>query len=132
VRRGHVAVRMEVCAPSSCLHTSPLLLQRCLIAPFPVLTIIHSCLLSAAHTITITTSPHPPHTPSLLGGGPLGQLQLLHFYFTFLFQPVYLRLLHIPLSCVQVKDIMIENIEKVLDRGEKLDLLVDKTELLQV
>jgi hypothetical protein len=27
---------------------------------------------------------------------------------------------------------MIENIEKVLDRGEKLDLLVDKTELLQV
>jgi hypothetical protein len=31
-----------------------------------------------------------------------------------------------------VKDIMIDNIEKVLDRGEKLDLLVDKTELLQV
>lgn len=31
----------------------------------------------------------------------------------------------------QVKDIMIENIEKVLDRGEKLDLLVDKTEHLQ-
>lgn len=27
---------------------------------------------------------------------------------------------------------MIENIEKVLDRGEKLDLLVDKTDLLQV
>jgi hypothetical protein len=27
---------------------------------------------------------------------------------------------------------MIENIAKVLDRGEKLDLLVDKTELLQV
>jgi hypothetical protein len=26
---------------------------------------------------------------------------------------------------------MIENIEKVLDRGEKLDLLVDKTEHLQ-
>ncbi|KAF8061160.1 VAMP713 [Scenedesmus sp. PABB004] len=32
---------------------------------------------------------------------------------------------------MQVKDIMIENIEKVLDRGEKLDLLVDKTDLLQ-
>eukprot|EP00877_Chromochloris_zofingiensis_P005730 jgi/Chrzof1/15158/Cz09g29140.t1 len=32
---------------------------------------------------------------------------------------------------LQVKDIMIENIEKVLDRGEKLDLLVDKTEHLQ-
>eukprot|EP00879_Flechtneria_rotunda_P001078 GHRR01001218.1.p1 GENE.GHRR01001218.1~~GHRR01001218.1.p1 ORF type:complete len:200 (+),score=63.99 GHRR01001218.1:139-738(+) len=31
----------------------------------------------------------------------------------------------------QVKDIMIENIEKVLDRGERLDLLVDKTEHLQ-
>lgn len=31
----------------------------------------------------------------------------------------------------QVKDVMIENIAKVLDRGEKLDLLVDKTELLQ-
>jgi len=27
-------------------------------------------------------------------GGPLKQLQLLHFYFTFLFQPVCLRLLH--------------------------------------
>ncbi|WIA44149.1 hypothetical protein OEZ86_010487 [Tetradesmus obliquus] len=31
----------------------------------------------------------------------------------------------------QVKDIMVENIERVLDRGEKLDLLVDKTDLLQ-
>ncbi|GBF93600.1 hypothetical protein Rsub_06320 [Raphidocelis subcapitata] len=31
----------------------------------------------------------------------------------------------------QVKDVMIENIAKVLDRGEKLDLLVNKTELLQ-
>lgn len=31
----------------------------------------------------------------------------------------------------QVKDVMIENIAKVLDRGEKLDLLVDKTEMLQ-
>eukprot|EP00775_Hariotina_reticulata_P008410 gene8410-8594_t len=31
----------------------------------------------------------------------------------------------------QVKDIMIENIEKVLDRGERLDLLVDKTAHLQ-
>jgi len=31
----------------------------------------------------------------------------------------------------QVKNIMIENIEKVLERGEKLDLLVDKTEVLQ-
>lgn len=33
--------------------------------------------------------------------------------------------------CPQVKDVMIENIEKVLDRGERLDLLVDKTEALQ-
>eukprot|EP00199_Chlamydomonas_sp_CCMP681_P006345 CAMPEP_0119107650 /NCGR_PEP_ID=MMETSP1180-20130426/11522_1 /TAXON_ID=3052 ORGANISM="Chlamydomonas cf sp, Strain CCMP681" /NCGR_SAMPLE_ID=MMETSP1180 /ASSEMBLY_ACC=CAM_ASM_000741 /LENGTH=220 /DNA_ID=CAMNT_0007093167 /DNA_START=11 /DNA_END=673 /DNA_ORIENTATION=+ len=32
---------------------------------------------------------------------------------------------------VEVKDIMIENIEKVLERGEKLDLLVDKTDNLQ-
>ena len=30
-----------------------------------------------------------------------------------------------------MKGIMVENIEKVLERGEKLDLLVDKTELLQ-
>jgi len=30
-----------------------------------------------------------------MGGGPLGQLQPLHLYFTFLFQSVYLRLLHI-------------------------------------
>lgn len=32
---------------------------------------------------------------------------------------------------MEVKNIMIENIEKVLDRGERLDVLVDKTELLQ-
>lgn len=32
----------------------------------------------------------------------------------------------------EVKNIMSDNIEKVLSRGEKLDLLVDKTELLQV
>lgn len=32
---------------------------------------------------------------------------------------------------VEVKNIMIDNIEKVLDRGERLDLLVDKTEHLQ-
>uniref|UniRef100_A0A7S0RU98 V-SNARE coiled-coil homology domain-containing protein n=1 Tax=Chlamydomonas leiostraca TaxID=1034604 RepID=A0A7S0RU98_9CHLO len=31
----------------------------------------------------------------------------------------------------EVKHIMIENIEKVLERGEKLDLLVDKTDSLQ-
>lgn len=31
----------------------------------------------------------------------------------------------------EVKHIMIENIEKVLERGERLDLLVDKTEALQ-
>eukprot|EP00882_Tetradesmus_deserticola_P020165 GHRQ01021735.1.p2 GENE.GHRQ01021735.1~~GHRQ01021735.1.p2 ORF type:complete len:100 (+),score=39.49 GHRQ01021735.1:256-555(+) len=31
----------------------------------------------------------------------------------------------------QVKGIMVENIERVLDRGERLDLLVDKTDLLQ-
>ncbi|GAX80995.1 hypothetical protein CEUSTIGMA_g8430.t1 [Chlamydomonas eustigma] len=31
----------------------------------------------------------------------------------------------------EVKNIMIENIEKVLERGEKLDLLVDRTEVLQ-
>jgi hypothetical protein len=32
---------------------------------------------------------------------------------------------------MEVKSIMIENVEKVLDRGERLDLLVGKTELLQ-
>lgn len=30
----------------------------------------------------------------------------------------------------EVKDIMVENIEKVLQRGEKIELLVDKTEAL--
>jgi len=30
----------------------------------------------------------------------------------------------------EVKDVMMENIEKVLDRGEKIELLVDKTENL--
>lgn len=31
-----------------------------------------------------------------------------------------------------VKGIMIQNIEKVLDRGEKIELLVNKTDALQV
>ena len=31
----------------------------------------------------------------------------------------------------EVKGIMMDNIEKVLDRGEKIELLVDKTENLQ-
>lgn len=31
----------------------------------------------------------------------------------------------------EVKHIMVDNIEKVLERGERLDLLVDKTEVLQ-
>ncbi|KAG6510167.1 vesicle-associated membrane protein 727-like [Zingiber officinale] len=31
----------------------------------------------------------------------------------------------------EVKDIMMDNIEKVLDRGEKIELLVDKTQSLQ-
>ena len=31
----------------------------------------------------------------------------------------------------EVKEIMMQNIEKVLDRGEKLELLVDKTENLR-
>ena len=29
-----------------------------------------------------------------------------------------------------VKDVMVENIEKVLERGEKIELLVDKTDRL--
>lgn len=32
---------------------------------------------------------------------------------------------------MEVKGIMINNIEKVLDRGERLDVLLDKTEGLQ-
>jgi len=31
----------------------------------------------------------------------------------------------------QVRNVMIENIDKVLDRGERLELLVDKTENMQ-
>jgi vesicle-associated membrane protein 72 len=31
----------------------------------------------------------------------------------------------------EVKGIMMDNIERVLDRGEKIELLVDKTETLQ-
>lgn len=31
----------------------------------------------------------------------------------------------------QVRDVMIENIDKVLDRGERLELLVDKTANMQ-
>ncbi|CAD6205294.1 unnamed protein product [Miscanthus lutarioriparius] len=31
----------------------------------------------------------------------------------------------------EVKGVMVENIEKVLDRGEKIELLVDKTENLR-
>jgi hypothetical protein len=32
---------------------------------------------------------------------------------------------------VQVKSVMVENIDKVLERGEKIELLVDKTDALQ-
>lgn len=39
---------------------------------------------------------------------------------------------HMQGDLVEVKHIMIENIDKVLERGEKLDLLVDKTDNLQV
>ncbi|GIL62261.1 hypothetical protein Vafri_16555 [Volvox africanus] len=38
---------------------------------------------------------------------------------------------HLQGQLQEVKHIMIENIEKVLERGERLDLLVDKTEGLQ-
>ena len=31
----------------------------------------------------------------------------------------------------EVKSVMVENIEKVLDRGEKIELLIDKTDQLQ-
>lgn len=31
----------------------------------------------------------------------------------------------------EVKDVMVENIEKVLERGEKIELLVDKTDDLR-
>lgn len=31
----------------------------------------------------------------------------------------------------EVKNIMVENIEKVLERGEKIELLVDKTDNLR-
>ena len=31
----------------------------------------------------------------------------------------------------EVKNVMIENIEKVLDRGEKIELLVDRTQTLR-
>lgn len=30
----------------------------------------------------------------------------------------------------EVKDVMIDNIDRVLERGERIELLVDKTELL--
>lgn len=39
--------------------------------------------------------------------------------------------MHLMYCAHQVRSIMIENIEKVLERGERLDLLVDKTEHLQ-
>jgi pyoverdine/dityrosine biosynthesis protein Dit1 len=32
----------------------------------------------------------------------------------------------------QVKDVMIRNIDKVLERGEKIELLVDKTEVCRL
>jgi len=37
-------------------------------------------------------------------------------------------------NCAQVnevKDVMVENIEKVLERGERIELLVDKTDVLR-
>lgn len=35
------------------------------------------------------------------------------------------------LSSLQVRNVMIENIDKVLDRGDRLELLVDKTATMQ-
>ncbi|XP_076902660.1 vesicle-associated membrane protein 727-like [Bidens hawaiensis] len=41
------------------------------------------------------------------------------------------KLSRIKIQINEVKEIMMDNIEKVLDRGEKIELLVDKTENLQ-
>jgi len=40
------------------------------------------------------------------GCGPLGQLQILHLYFTVLLQPVYLRPLHIHLAATLLHQVL--------------------------
>ncbi|KAF9665364.1 hypothetical protein SADUNF_Sadunf16G0115000 [Salix dunnii] len=34
-------------------------------------------------------------------------------------------------KCVQIRTIMVENIEKILERGDRIELLVDKTATMQ-
>jgi vesicle-associated membrane protein 72 len=41
------------------------------------------------------------------------------------------QLCHCDVQVSEVKNIMVDNIEKVLERGEKIELLVDKTDNLR-
>lgn len=34
-------------------------------------------------------------------------------------------------SCMQIRTIMVENIDKILERGDRIELLVDKTATMQ-
>ena len=45
--------------------------------------------------------------------------------------PVLIAITRILLQVDEVKNIMVDNIEKVLERGEKIELLVDKTDNLR-
>lgn len=35
------------------------------------------------------------------------------------------------LSCLQIRSVMVENIEKIMERGDRIELLVDKTATMQ-
>jgi vesicle-associated membrane protein 7 len=58
--------------------------------------------------------------------GPVLQKQMAHFN-----GPGGDHLAHVNSKLEDVKNVMVQNIEMVLERGEKLELLVDKTDQLQ-
>lgn len=79
---------------------------------------------SAARSLAISShlSPSPP-APRRLPPAPLAQT-------FFNSDPGSDALGRVQGQLKEVKDVMVENIEKVLARGEKIELLVDKTEEL--
>jgi vesicle-associated membrane protein 7 len=53
---------------------------------------------------------------------------LPHNFLSFL---LYNQMLILPTCIVQIHTVMVDNIEKILDRGERISLLVDKTSTMQ-
>lgn len=56
---------------------------------------------------------------------------MLLFLYANLPQSCYCTFSHDALILVQVRTITVDNIEKILERGDKIELLVDKTATMQ-